>query len=91
VKDLTNYMATLQAEIETVVRAKEKLGSSYEQSLHKGATHFNEETRQLADNPLIKEISLIVAQKLQRQSLQDPELREILAGKLEHPPSQTMA
>ena len=45
---------------------------TYEQSLNKGVGQLNEETKGLADNPLVKEISLIVAQELVRKSQMDP-------------------
>ena len=36
----------------------------YEASINKGAMKLNQETEHLAQNPLIKEISLLVAQQL---------------------------
>lgn len=62
------YMAQLQEKIRIEVAAREDLALTYEQSLNKGVGQLNEETRTLADNPLVKEISLIVAQELVRKS-----------------------
>ena len=61
-------MAQLQEKIRIEVGAREELAMTYEQSLNKGVGQLNEETRVLADNPLVKEISLIVAQELVRKS-----------------------
>jgi hypothetical protein len=61
-------MAQLQEKISIEVRAKEELAKTYEQSLNKGVVQLNEETRNLAENPLVQEISLIVAQELVRKS-----------------------
>ena len=54
-------MAQLQEKISIEVAAKEELAKTYELSLNKGVDQLNEETKQLADNPLVKEISIIVA------------------------------
>jgi len=43
------------------VAAKEELARTYETSLNKGVGQLNEETKVLAENPLIKEISLVIA------------------------------
>jgi hypothetical protein len=43
------------------VIAREELTRTYENSLNRGVVQLNEETRSLAENPLIKEISLMVA------------------------------
>lgn len=54
--------------------AKEELARTYEASLNRGVVQLNEETRSLSDNPLVKEISLIVAQELAKKSQADPQL-----------------
>ena len=46
---------------------------TYEQSLNRGVTKLNTETGLLADNPLINEISIIVAKQLLMKSREDPE------------------
>lgn len=66
------YMAQLEEKIRIEVKAKEELTKTYEASLNRGVVQLNEETRQLADNPLIKEVSLIVAQELLNKSKYDP-------------------
>ena len=55
------YMAQLEEKIRIEVRAKEELTKTYEASLNRGAGQLNEETRLLAENPLVREVSLIVA------------------------------
>ena len=55
------YMAQLQEKIRIEVAAREELAQTYETSLNKGVGQLNEETKILQDNPLVKEISLIVA------------------------------
>ena len=46
---------------------------TYESSLNKGVTTLNQETNLLADNPLVHEISLVVAKQLLTKSREDPE------------------
>jgi uncharacterized protein YqeY len=68
------YMAQLQEKIRIEIAAREELTKTYEASLNKGVVQLNEETRTLAENPLVKEISLIVAQELLNKSKQDPQV-----------------
>lgn len=58
------YMGQLENKIKTEVYAREQLTHTYESSLNKGAQKLNSETVLLADNPLVKEISLVVAKHL---------------------------
>jgi hypothetical protein len=60
------------------VAAREELAKTYEESLNKGVVQLNNETRVLAENPLIQEISLLVAQELINKSKADPTLSQIL-------------
>mmetsp|Transcript_41292 Transcript_41292/g.39768 ORF Transcript_41292/g.39768 Transcript_41292/m.39768 type:complete len:153 (-) Transcript_41292:41-499(-) len=62
------YMAQLQEKITIEVAAKEELARTYELSLNKGVYSLNEETRNLSENPLVKEISIIVAQEIMRKT-----------------------
>eukprot|EP00347_Sterkiella_histriomuscorum_P000254 403376589 len=78
VETLKIYMAQLQEKIKVEVEAREQLALTYEQSLNKGVGQLNTETQALADNPLIKEISLIVAQELLNKSKNDANLASIL-------------
>ena len=55
------YMAQLEDKIKSEVQARELLTQTYEHSLNKGVNRLNNETDLLADNPLIQEISLVVA------------------------------
>lgn len=61
------------------VAAREELAKTYEQSLNKGVVELNNETRVLAENPLIHEISLIVAQELINKSKTDPQIANMLS------------
>jgi len=61
VDQLMLYMAQLEDKIKVEVQAREALTTTYEHSLNKGVTVLNRETNLLADNPLIHEISIIVA------------------------------
>jgi len=61
VDQLMLYMAQLEDKIKTEVQAREHLAINYESSLNKGVTRLNNETGLLADNPLVHEISLVVA------------------------------
>jgi hypothetical protein len=55
------YMAQLQEKIRIEIQAREELTITYENSLNRGVVQLNEETRSLAENPLVREISLLVA------------------------------
>jgi len=63
------YVAQLQERIHVEMTAKEDLTKTYEGSINNGVGRFNDETKQLADNPLIKEISLIIAEQIQRKTI----------------------
>jgi hypothetical protein len=73
------YMAQLQEKIRIEVQAREDLARTYENSLNRGVVQLNEETRSLAENPLVREISLLVAQELLNKSKQDPAIANILS------------
>jgi len=79
VEALKVYMAQLQEKIRVEVQAREDLARTYESSLNRGVVQLNEETRQLAENPFVKEISLLVAQELLNKSKQDPQIANILS------------
>jgi len=61
VDQLMLYMAQLEDKIKSEVQAREQLTVTYEKSLNRGVTVLNKETTLLADNPLIQEISIVVA------------------------------
>lgn len=67
------YLRQLEGKIKTEVQAREQLTIAYESSLNKGVQKVNRETQLLADNPLVNEISLVVAKQLLTASKQDPE------------------
>jgi hypothetical protein len=73
VDQLMLYMAQLEDKIKTEVKAREDLTVTYETSLNKGVSTLNRETNLLADNPLIHEISIVVAKQLLSKSKDDPE------------------
>jgi uncharacterized protein YdcH (DUF465 family) len=64
VDQLMLYMAQLEDKIKSEVQAREDLTNTYETSLNKGVTVLNRETNLLAENPLIHEISIVVAKQL---------------------------
>lgn len=66
------YMAQLEDKIKSEVQAREQLTSTYEKSLNRGVQKLNQETDLLADNPLIQEISIVVAKQLLTKSKEDP-------------------
>jgi len=72
VDQLMLYMAQLEDKIKSEVQAREQLTHTYEQSLNKGVNKLNHETNLLAENPLINEISIIVAKQLLSKSKEDP-------------------
>ena len=73
VDQLMLYLRQLEGKIKTEVQAREHLTIAYEQSLNKGVQKVNRETELLADNPLVNEISLVVAKQLLTKSQQDPD------------------
>ena len=72
VDQLMLYMAQLEDKIKSEVQAREQLTQTYELSLNKGVNKLNNETNLLADNPLINEISIVVAKQLLTKSKEDP-------------------
>lgn len=72
------YMAQLQEKIRIEVQAREELTKTYEQSLNRGVVQLNQETRSLAENPLVQEISLLVAQELINKSKHDSKIAGLL-------------
>lgn len=61
VDQLMLYMAQMEDKIKSEVKAREMLSVTYEQSLNRGVSKLNQETDILANNPLVHEISLVVA------------------------------
>jgi Spy/CpxP family protein refolding chaperone len=72
------YMAQLEDKIKNEVQSRENLTSTYQSSLNKGVGQLNVETQALAENPLIKEISLLVAQQLIQKQEVDPKFQSML-------------
>lgn len=62
------YMAQLEEKIKIEQDARESLTQTYESSLNQGVSRLNTETQVLAENPLVREISLIVARELMKKS-----------------------
>lgn len=67
VDSLLIYMAQLEDKIAVEVEARENLTRTYEASLNSGVNRLNQETQVLADDPLVKQISLIVAKELMQR------------------------
>jgi hypothetical protein len=74
-------MAQLEDKIKTEVEARENLTRVYENSLNNGVNKLNDETQMLAENPLVREISLIVAKELLKQSANNPSMQDLLRQK----------
>ena len=55
------YMAQLEDKISSEQDSQKTLAQQYEQSLNHGVNKFSSETQQLAESPLVREISLLVA------------------------------
>jgi hypothetical protein len=72
VDQLMIYMAQLEGKIKEEQEAREQLTITYEKSLNKGVNVLESETMVLADNPLVHEISLVVAKELLTKSKHDP-------------------
>ena len=72
------YMAQLEEKIKNEVEAREKLAQTYERSLNSGVHQLNSETQMLAENPLVREISLIVANELIKKGQTNGELADLL-------------
>lgn len=73
VDQLMLYLRQLEGKIKTEVQAREQLTIAYEQSLNKGVQKVNRETQLLSENPLVNEISLVVAKHLLTASKNDPD------------------
>jgi hypothetical protein len=54
-------MAQLEDKISSEQDSQKTLAQQYEQSLNQGVNKFSSETQQLAESPLVREISLLVA------------------------------
>jgi hypothetical protein len=67
VNALTLLMSQLEEKIAQEQQAREDLARTYEQSLNTGVARLNNEAEILAENPLVKEISLLVAKELMKQ------------------------
>ena len=72
------YMAQLEEKIKAEAEAREHLTRTYETSLNTGVNKLNQETEVLAENPLVREISLIVARELLKKSQGNPDMTEMI-------------
>jgi hypothetical protein len=68
----------MEVKIKTEVISREQLAMTYERSLTLGAEKLNNETEALAENPLVKEISLIVASELLKKGTMNVSIEELL-------------
>ena len=57
-------MAQLQEKIQIEVSSRELLQKQYESSLENGAVQMNQETKQLQENALVQEISILIANEI---------------------------
>lgn len=65
-------MAQLEDRIKAEIQSRESLTKAYEKSLNRGINTLNKDTTLLAENPLVKEISIVVAKQLLTKSSEDP-------------------
>ena len=65
---MVGQIAQLEDKIKREVHIRQQLTIQYEDALNRGVKHLNHETTLLADNPLIQEISLVVANQLLQKS-----------------------
>jgi hypothetical protein len=72
------YIEMMEVKIKTEVISREQLAMTYERSLTLGAEKLNNETEALAENPLVKEISLIVASELLKKGTMNVSIEELL-------------
>lgn len=75
------YMAQLEDKIKVEQEAREQLTRTYETSLNSGVSKLNTETQVLAENPLVREISLIVARELMKNSQGNDNLTQMIRQK----------
>ena len=68
----------MEEKIRSEVISREQLAKTYERSLTLGAERLNNETETLAENPLVKEISLIVASELLKKGTMNVSIEELL-------------
>lgn len=72
-------MAQLEEKIRLEQSAREKLAQTYEQSLNSGVNKLTRETSLLAEDPLVKEISLIVAKELMKTGKSNTQLANMIS------------
>lgn len=72
------YMAQLEEKIKAEQESREALAATYERSLNAGVSHLNNETRELAANPLVQEISLLLAKQLMQNGGDPSALQELV-------------
>lgn len=70
---MMTYMGLLEDKIKRETEARISLMETYENSLNKGVDVLDYETKLLGNNPLVKEISLVVAKELLSKSKDDPD------------------
>ena len=58
--------------------AREKLTQTYESSLNQGVNKLNCETTVLAEDPLVREISLLVAKELMKSGKTNGQLADLI-------------
>ena len=74
VDQMMQYMGQLEDKIKREQDARSQLMETYSASLNKGVDVLSLETSQLMENPLVKEISLVVAKDILTKSKEDPTL-----------------
>ena len=56
----------MERKIKDEQQLREQLATTYQSSLNQGVNKLHDEAEELAENPLVREISLIVAKELMK-------------------------
>jgi hypothetical protein len=72
------YVEQWEERIRQEVVAREQLTKIYERSLNTGAEKLNNETMNMAESPLVREISLLVAKELLKAGQNNESINEMM-------------
>jgi hypothetical protein len=72
------YVEQWEERIRYEVVAREQLTKIYERSLNIGADKLNNETVNMSDSPLVREISLLVAKELLKAGQNNESINEMM-------------
>lgn len=72
------YVEQMEERIRYEVVAREQLTKIYERSLNAGADKLNNETVNMSESPLVREISLLVAKELLKAGQNNESINEMM-------------